>query len=45
VVDTGLDVWERVQAVNLRSVFLRCKAPQPAPSARPRRLGRQHREL
>ena len=25
VVDTVLDVWERVQAVNLRSVFLCCK--------------------
>ena len=25
VVDTELDVWERVQAVNLRSVFLCCK--------------------
>ena len=25
VVDTVLDVWERVQAVNLRSVFLGCK--------------------
>jgi NAD(P)-dependent dehydrogenase (short-subunit alcohol dehydrogenase family) len=25
VLDTGLDVWERVQATNLRSVFLCCK--------------------
>jgi NAD(P)-dependent dehydrogenase (short-subunit alcohol dehydrogenase family) len=25
VLDTSLDVWERVQAVNLRSVFLCCK--------------------
>jgi len=25
VLDTGLDAWERVQAVNLRSVFLCCK--------------------
>ena len=25
VLDTALDVWERVQAVNLRSVFLCCK--------------------
>ena len=25
VLDTGIDVWERVQAVNLRSVYLCCK--------------------
>jgi NAD(P)-dependent dehydrogenase (short-subunit alcohol dehydrogenase family) len=30
VLDTGLEAWERVQAVNLRSVFLCCKHGIPA---------------
>ena len=43
VLDTTLEAWERVQAVNLRSVFLCCKHGIPHLLQERRRLGDQHR--
>ena len=42
VLETSLEAWERVQAVNLRSVFLCCKHGIPHLLDERRRLGHQH---
>ena len=42
VLDTALEAWERVQATNLRSVFLCCKHGIPHLLEARRRLGDQH---
>ncbi len=43
VLDTTLEAWQRVQDVNLRSVFLCCKHGIPHLLDGGRRLGHQHR--
>ena len=45
VLDTSVEAWERVQAVNTKGVFLCCKHGIPHLLARGRRLGDQRREL
>ena len=43
VLDTALEAWQRVQDVNLRSVFLCCKHGIPHLLEARRRLGDQRR--
>ncbi len=43
VLETELDVWQRVQDVNLKSIYLCCKLGIPLPARERRRLGDQHR--
>jgi NAD(P)-dependent dehydrogenase (short-subunit alcohol dehydrogenase family) len=43
ILDTELDAWERVQAVNTRGVFLCCKHGIPLPARARRRFGDQRR--
>ena len=43
ILDTGLDVWRRVQEVNLTSVYLCCRHAIPRHAGARRRLDHQHR--
>ena len=42
VVEEPLEAWQRVQDVNVRSVFLCCKHGIPPPARKRRRVGDQH---
>ena len=43
ILETGLDAWDRVQRVNLTSVYLCCKHALPAPAGPGQGLDHQHR--
>ena len=45
ILDTSVEAWDRVQAVNTRGVFLCCKHGIPHLQRARRRLGDQRREL
>ena len=45
VIDTDVDTWDKVMAVNVRGVFLGCKHAIPRMVEQGSRLGHQHLEL